>query len=348
MLVGKRTAVGSAPLGAREPQLKRRQTEAGNCVVDYGDYRLWASCYGDKGLRKQMEDEHLLIPSLLPYQPALSPSNDFALFAVFDGHGGRQSAAFVKEALPAELAAQLLILQEEKKGKTVSEGAHDVALDGDYSDGEGAVEGELSDRDMKRIIYGACRKVDARIATEIPACRDGCTAVVALFHGRHVYIAGLGDSVAYLARRRDRTLHSIPLTEVHRHWVIEEKERIARMGGTIENGRVNGSLEVTRSFGDISLKRYGVSCIPTVKKFTLEPALDEFVLMGCDGFWNCWTASEAVALAAELWEKEIRSSKVHSRPGEPQNVCKQLVEHVLIDKKSQDNITVLLIRVARD
>ncbi|CBZ55056.1 hypothetical protein NCLIV_054810 [Neospora caninum Liverpool] len=276
------------------------------------------------------------------------------LFAVLDGHGGRQAAAFVKEALPSELASQLLLLQQEKARK--ASGAEDsstASIPLDTSDGEDGSMGDsatgwLTDRDMKQVIYGACRKVDARIATEIPSCRDGCTAVVALFHGQQVYIAGLGDSAAYLARRKDRNLHSIPLTEVHRHWVIEEKERIARMGGTIENGRVNGSLEVTRSFGDISLKRYGVSCVPTVKKFTLEPALDEFVLMGCDGFWNCWTASEAVSLASELWEKEVRSSKVHSRPLEPQNVSKQLVEHVLIDKKSQDNITVLLLRIMRN
>ncbi|KFH18058.1 protein phosphatase 2C domain-containing protein, partial [Toxoplasma gondii ARI] len=44
---------------------------------------------------------------------------------------------------------------------------------------------------------------------------------------------------------------------------------------------------------------------------------------------------------------EIRSSKVHSRPVDPQNVSKQLVEHVLIDKKSQDNITVLLLKISR-
>ncbi|RQX72449.1 protein phosphatase 2C domain-containing protein [Toxoplasma gondii CAST] len=343
MLVGKRGADATASLGVGEPQLKRRQVETGNCVVDCGAYRLLASCYGDKGMRKQMEDEHVIVPSLLPFQPALSPAYDFALFAVFDGHGGRQSAAFVKEAFPSELAAQLLLLQQEKENgssSTVSEEKADATA-------SAASAGGLTDREMKQVIYGACRKVDARIATEIPSCRDGCTAVVALFHGQQVYVACLGDSAAYLARRKDRTLHCIPLTEVHRHWVIEEKERIARMGGTIENGRVNGSLEVTRSFGDISLKRYGVSCVPTVKKFTLDPAVDEFVLMGCDGFWNCWTASEALNLASEAWEKEIRSSKVHSRPVDPQNVSKQLVEHVLIDKKSQDNITVLLLKISR-
>ncbi|PHJ25291.1 protein phosphatase 2c domain-containing protein [Cystoisospora suis] len=385
-----------------EPQVKRRQIETSSCTVDAGEYQLFASSYGDKGLRKQMEDEHLLLPSLLPLQPHLSPSYDFALFGVFDGHGGRQSAAFVKEVLPAELAAQLLLLQEEEEkrrdkkteqtereeeeeeemkkeeeeekkenhvmakeeeGETEKQTNHpdgererkrrrsdsareeeeisespDVKKKESDAKGQSRKDWRFSDRDIRKVLYNACRKVDARIATEIPSCRDGCTAVMVLVHiggGRsgQVYVAGLGDSAAYLARRKDKnTLHSIPLTEVHRHWVIEEKERIAKMGGTIENGRVNGSLEVTRSFGDIPLKRYGVSCIPTVKKFCLDENSDEFLLIGCDGFWNCWTARDAIHFAAQLWDKEVRSSKVHSRPVDPQNVCKQLVGLFLLKK----------------
>ena len=37
-----------------------------------------ASLYGDKGVRRQMEDEHLVIPSLAALEPALKPHRDFA------------------------------------------------------------------------------------------------------------------------------------------------------------------------------------------------------------------------------------------------------------------------------
>lgn len=49
------------------------------------------------------------------------------------------------------------------------------------------------------------------------AAADGCTAVVVLVHvgggAGQVYVAGLGDSAAYLARRKDDTLHSKLSTE---------------------------------------------------------------------------------------------------------------------------------------
>lgn len=44
---------------------------------------------------------------------------------------------------------------------------------------------------------------------------------------------------------------AIPLNEVHKAWSQREKERILHYGGTVEGGRVNGVLDVTRSFGDL-------------------------------------------------------------------------------------------------
>ena len=41
----------------------------------------------------------------------------------------------------------------------------------------------------------------------------------------------------------------------HRASDIGERERIEGMGGVIVNDRVNGSLSVTRAFGDLFLKQ---------------------------------------------------------------------------------------------
>lgn len=81
------------------------------------------------------------------------------LFAVLDGHGGRQAAAFVKEALPSELASQLLLLQQEKARK--ASGAEDsstASIPLDTSDGEDGSMGDsatgwLTDRDMKQVSF---------------------------------------------------------------------------------------------------------------------------------------------------------------------------------------------------
>ncbi|KAF8820959.1 protein phosphatase 2C domain-containing protein [Cardiosporidium cionae] len=277
-----------------------------------GSYIVSANAFGEKGVRKQMEDEHLVCFSLRSVMPNLPPERDFSLFAIFDGHGGKQCAAFSKEHLAHEIASQLIALPEDEV----------------YP---------FSDRIMKDVITASFSKIDSRIATEIPSCKDGCTVLVVLIKELFVYIASLGDSAAFLCRKIDDILHSVTLSELHKPWVLKEKERILKCGGTIENGRVNGILEVTRSFGDISLKRYGVLCNPTFRKFKIDLNKDKFILLGCDGFWCCWTAQEVLAKAMDICIRENRRAGMDTGRSnfDVKSVCKQLVEHVIVDKKSQ-------------
>jgi len=76
-------------------------------------FNVNAAAAGEKGVRKQMEDEHLLIPSLQALRPSLPDEWDFSLFGVFDGHGGRQTALFVKGQLAFELAQALELASQE-------------------------------------------------------------------------------------------------------------------------------------------------------------------------------------------------------------------------------------------
>ncbi len=57
-------------------------------------------------------------------------------------------------------------------------------------------------------------------------------------------------------------------------------------------GRVNGGLNLTRSFGDFDYKRNDtlpyneqmITCKPDVKSYE-RSAKDEFIIVGCDGIW---------------------------------------------------------------
>jgi serine/threonine protein phosphatase PrpC len=58
-------------------------------------------------------------------------------------------------------------------------------------------------------------------------------------------------------------------------------------------GRVNGGLNLTRSFGDFDYKRnknlsYAeqmITCKPDIVEIKREPD-DEFIIVGCDGIWE--------------------------------------------------------------
>ncbi|KAL8436327.1 hypothetical protein ACSSS7_001878 [Eimeria intestinalis] len=263
---------------------KRRIVEGGTTRVSFPGFYIEASLYGDKGARRQMEDEHLVLPSLAVIEPSLKPSRDFAIFAIFDGHGGRQSAAFVKAALPTEIATQLKLYseqqqeqqhqegqqqqqqqqQEEAKQKVKSEADEEAASsssNGSTSSSNGSsssnnknnanrtnihpTNGGLSDHEMRKGFL-VWLLLWLLLQGEDVWSIDGCTAVFLMILGKQAFIAGLGDSAAYLARRHATGHYAIPLTEMHRPYLLGEKERILRMGGSIEGGRVNGSLEITR------------------------------------------------------------------------------------------------------
>merc|ERR1719387_3054039 len=267
-------------------------------------------------MRRQMEDEYLILTSLRQQCKALSEERDFALFAIFDGHGGKQVAQFVKTFLGVELANA-------------------------FNSEEGASNEKLSDKKLKRAIEATFQRLDSRIATELTGAYDGCTACVLLVNAETCVCANLGDSMAYLNRHAaDEEIQAIPLQmRQHKCWMMKEKERILRAGGAVENGRINGVLEVSRAFGDISLKKFGVLCTPEYMKFRIERDKDQFVIVGCDGFWNSWTAPEATEDALERMQKEEELAASEERPVDLRDVCKNLVTHSIEEMKSQDNVS---------
>merc|ERR1712232_1308814 len=149
-----------------------------------------------------------------------------------------------------------------------------------------------------------------------------------------VICANLGDSTGYLCRRPgDQDIQAIPLQmRQHKCWMMKEKERILRSGGAVENGRINGVLEVSRAFGDITLKRYGVLCTPEYMKFKIDRQKDQFVLLGCDGFWNAWTAAEALEHVEGLLAEEISRAGQEGEEVDLRNCCRDLVQHVIEEK----------------
>ena len=97
----------------------------------------------------------------------------------------------------------------------------------------------------------------------------GCTANVVLMTPTKIYCANAGDSRAALCKGGK----TVQLSFDHKPESPEEEKRIVKAGGTIQMGRVNGGLNLTRSFGDFDYKRkegFGydeqmITCKPDVK-----------------------------------------------------------------------------------
>jgi protein phosphatase PTC1 len=95
---------------------------------------------------------------------------------------------------------------------------------------------------------------------------------------RVLYTANVGDARIILCRQGK----ALRLSYDHKGSDENEGKRIANAGGLILNNRVNGVLAVTRALGDTYMKDL-VTGHPYTTETVIQPDLDEFIIIACDG-----------------------------------------------------------------
>ncbi|CAL8079425.1 unnamed protein product [Calicophoron daubneyi] len=326
--------------------LPKDRNETRFCPPSFELYIYIAATVARKGERPEMQDAHLCIDDMSPYlrQPVAEDIRRLSYFGVFDGHGGDRASTFVSKRLHLHVSSLF------PKG-----GIRQI------------------EKDIRRVLYDAYKRTDEEFLREAakqrPHWRDGSTAATVLLVNNTLYIANLGDSKVVLARASvepaansgdisDTSLSALCLTRDHNPVDYEERQRIQATGASVQNGRVNSVLEVSRSFGDYQFKKQGVICIPDVRKCQLTPN-DRFILIACDGLWKSFPPNEAVALTNRLLLQELNSEQtvdpsfqipkcnIDTHPCElsyrsVEHVCAHLVNEAVL-RMSGDNVTCTLI-----
>lgn len=127
----------------------------------------------------------------------------------------------------------------------------------------------------------------------------GCTSVCAIIVGNTLTVANAGDSRAVLCQKGGITK---ALSFDHKPMNEIEMKRIKAAGGFVNQfGRVNGNLNLSRSIGDLKYKQVPgipppeqmITAEPDIMQVTLDPD-DEFLILACDGIWDCLTNAQAV------------------------------------------------------
>jgi protein phosphatase PTC1 len=95
---------------------------------------------------------------------------------------------------------------------------------------------------------------------------------------RVLYTANVGDARIVLCRNGK----ALRLSYDHKGSDENEGKRVANAGGLILNNRVNGVLAVTRALGDAYMKDL-VTGHPYTTETVIQPDLDEFIILACDG-----------------------------------------------------------------
>lgn len=171
----------------------------------------------------------------------------------------------------------------------------------------------------------------------------GATAIVAVLTGRILTVANAGDSRAVLCRAGGKTE---ALSFDHKPQQQVESSRITKAGGFVNQfGRVNGNLNLSRSIGDLKYKKVPgippaeqiITSEPDIIQVALQPE-DEFIILGCDGIWDCLSNENAVKFVRERLDSKT-----------PTEIGKEMLDSIISDDPrvtqgiGGDNMTIMII-----
>lgn len=225
-----------------------------SCVLSA--HSVQESFYGiaqTQGLRPTMEDAH-----------CIDSTNDYLLFGLFDGHGGRQVADYAALHMPLNFKKSF--------------------ADSPYSNWAQYI----------HALKNSFIQTDADL-DPIYANNQGSTALVLVITKDHIFVANAGDSRAILSFTNTNIIKQ--LSTDHKPSNVCEYNRITKLGGQIVTcgvPRVNGVLAVSRALGDKALRPYvmpdpQIGCITSL-------ANTELIILACDGVWDVLNNEEAIAI----------------------------------------------------
>lgn len=313
-----------------------------------------------KGRRKHQEDRVLCnLDMQIDLLGNLDQENlKIGVAAMFDGHGGEEASELAVQLLPHYLQLHISFLSQ--KEMEPFEDTHSMAssFGMELNSLETHVRRSMNKSKTMEVIQEAIlltvRDIDSTFSQV--ALRKhllaGTTATIALLVDNELLIANVGDSKAFLCSEMTQDSNGTPLTGLH---VVEltkdhhpdrddEMARITAAGGFVSLmgvPRVNGILAVSRSIGDVYLKRYGVIAEPEVGWHHLC-ATEVFLVVASDGIFEGLSTQEVCSLLHDAHsqgedQKHWSSSKCQF------SSLAECVVNMAYEKGSTDNLSVIVL-----
>jgi protein phosphatase 1G len=273
-----------------------------------------------QGWRKRMEDSHISDLNL-------GNNGTIHAFGVFDGHGGKEVAQFVKTHFSKELVTNKSFqagnlknaLQEtffrmdtmltETENKAELKRLAKKSKEEDEKNGQNNQNKQM---ELFKQMFDRRSQEDCDIAL-----MTGCTASVCVIdeENKKIWFANAGDSRAVICKNGI----AYPMSIDHKPDLEIEKNRIYKADGFVSEGRVKGNLNLSRSLGDMEYKQNSklnpedqmITANPDIVCESLTSDVD-FIIIACDGVWDCLTNQEVCDIVSDKFKKDpnIRISKI--------------------------------------
>ncbi|XP_074353395.1 putative protein phosphatase 2C 51 isoform X1 [Apium graveolens] len=281
------------------------------------------------------------------------------VLAVFDGHGGKEASEMASNYLLDYFLLHVIfctykqsMLSVEKR-KLVSQNKNNTENDtltlGSSPGGLAVTDDIHVCNILKEALLGAIHDIDMKFSLEALKNKyvSGSTATVVLLLDGDILVANVGDSKALLCSYENHPVTKLSakeLTRDHHPSRDDEKARIEAAGGFVRVWgvpRVNGILAVSRSIGDIYLKRYGVNAIPEVTDWKSLKSMDMYLVVASDGIFESMTSQDVCELLEETEASENMSLNLLW------SLLAGRVVNSALRKGSMDNLSAIVVPLAQ-
>lgn len=212
---------------------------------------------------------------------------DTQFYGVFDGHSGCEASIYSMYSLPPLIAKR-------------------------YFPGS----------NMNDILRESFAELNETILKDYPW--SGTTAAVAVISDNFLTTANVGDSRIILISPDG---HAERLSYDHRISDPTERDAVLSRGGIIQDNRLNGYLNLSRTLGDGEFANF-LSAEPCIRQINRVDGMK--LIIACDGVWDSLTDQQAADIFIE-----------HTVPGE----AARAIQAAAMRNGSDDNITVICVNL---
>lgn len=262
----------------------------------------------------------------------IKTTTDWLFFGVFDGHGGWTTSSKLRDELINYVINELGTIYKPVQGEeNLRYVPNSATIDQAIKNGFLKLDHEIVNKNIEKLLTDGNKAKAAELL--MPALSGSC-ALLSFYdtNSKMLKVAVTGDSRAILGSFKDNhwTARQLSIdqtgsnpTEVAR--IISEHPDEPKV---IRNGRVLGSLEPTRAFGDCRYKLpasiqeriykqfFGkrlpnhltsppyVTAEPVITTTKINPDNNDFLVMASDGLYEMLTNEEIIGLVVKWMERE--------------------------------------------
>lgn len=261
----------------------------------------------------------------------IKTSTDWMFFGVFDGHGGWTTSSKLRDQLISYIVHELGTIFKPTNEDNLRYVPNGATIDQAIKNGFLKLDHEVVNKNMEKLLNDNNKAKAAELL--MPALSGSC-ALLSFYdtNSKLLKVAVTGDSRALLGSFKDNhwTVRQLSIdqtgsnpTEVAR--IISEHPDEPNV---VRNGRVLGTLEPTRAFGDCRYKLpasiqeriykqfFGrrlpnnlksppyVTAEPVITTTKINPENNDFLVMASDGLYEMLSNEEIIGLVVKWMEKE--------------------------------------------